>query len=91
MTKIVYKVELPEPGQPKQYAMTYGFIIRLVALQNHKPMLWFEVTVEEQSRTKIEVIGVGTGWPVDTEFWYLGTIITESGLVWHYYAKFINE
>lgn len=91
MNKVVYKVQLPEPGQVKEYSLTYGFVSRYVAIQKGKPMLWFEVVIGEQQHSKIEVICVGTGWPIDTNYWHLGTILTESGFVWHFYAKYINE
>lgn len=91
MSKIVYKIELPEPGEVKVYSLTYAFITKHVALQNHKPMWWFEVVVDEQRSSEVEVTCIGTGWPISTDYWHIGTIVTESGFVWHFYAKYIND
>lgn len=91
MNKVVHKIQLPEPGQPKEYILTYGFVTRHVSLQHGQPMLWFEVVVEEQRKVEIKVRCIGTGWPLDTDYWYIGTVVAKSGFVWHYYAKYINE
>jgi len=92
MSRVLHRVQLPEPGTAKEYILTYGFVTRHVGYQKSQPMLWFEAVVEEQRCSKIEVICVGTGWPIQDNYWYVGTLpeLTKP-FVWHYYAKYIND
>ena len=54
--------------------------------------MWFEVNPEETRQVEVEFICVGTGWNIDdVRFSHIGTIVTEDGFVWHYYAKFIDD
>ena len=53
------------------------------------PTVWYEVSDEEPHK-QIEIVAVGTGWPMDDEalegMEYIGSVIDGGGFVWHYYA-----
>ena len=47
--------------------------------------------VDDDARIKtIKIRCVGTGWPIlfdEEDYEYIGSIIENSGLVWHYYMR----
>lgn len=62
-----------------------------VKLQNGKPMAWAELDANLPT-TKWKIHCIGTGWETNMILGeYLGTIVTEDGLVWHYYVEKIEE
>ena len=53
------------------------------------PQMWAMVDDDAKIKT-IEVRCVGTGWPIpfDTEdFEFIGTVIEDTGYVWHYFMR----
>lgn len=92
MNKIVYKLPLPRPGENFRYSLRHGFIKVHVGLQNNDAYMWFEVNPEETRQVEVQFMCVGTGWNIDdVRFSHIGTIVAGDGLVWHYYAKFIDD
>lgn len=58
------------------------------------PTVWYEVSDEEPHK-QIEIVAIGTGWPMDNEVLkdmeYIGSVIDGGGYVWHYYADEYEE
>ena len=91
MNKVVYKLQLPEPGQifDARLSRVVGFLH--VGLQMGKPCLWFEVDPETKETVEYMITCVGTGWAFEGErCFHIGTIVTDSGFVWHYYAHIVQ-
>lgn len=92
MATVVYKLPLPEPNKYSRYHLRRGFLSLHVANQYNQPTLWFQVEQDETVTLEVQFICVGTGWPLPSnDYWHVGTLVTETGFVWHYYAKYVNE
>lgn len=70
-------------------------IIRTLKIKMQKgvPMLWAEID-DNMEPFELLVLSIGTGWAVSDalEDWnYMGTVIDDEELVWHYYGKIASE
>lgn len=91
MSKVVYKIDLPKPGDSIHVYFRTSFKPLHVGLQNDIARLWFEVDPTEKDGEPVELICIGTGWTVDTpDIQYMGTII-DGAFTWHYYFRYFNE
>lgn len=75
----------------QQLVMPYDFEVLHFALQNGVPTLWAAVD-ETSTPTEFDVYVVGTGQLIDIQppCLFLGTVILDNGLVWHYFLG-LNE
>ena len=79
-----------------EVATIKGQIKRILTVMSQEgwPTVWYEVS-DEGPRKQIEIVAVGTGWPVDNEtlegMEYIGSVIDGGGYVWHYYANEYEE
>lgn len=81
---MIWKFALPEPGGVTVVA-ALGLEPLCVKRQDGVAKMW--ASVEEptvgDTMEEYEVICVGTGWPFDRRFHYIGTLI-DGECVWHY-------
>ena len=65
-----------------------GAKLLCVAEQNGAWFLWAEIDTSKLP-TKREIVIVGTGQPMlkDAAMWYIGTIHTSGGYVWHVFEE----
>jgi len=64
-----------------------------IKMQNGVPVLWAEID-ENMEPFELLIIAIGTGWAVSDaiEDWrYIGTVIDNDDLVWHYFGKIADE
>lgn len=79
-----------------EVATIKGQIKRILTVMSQEgwPTVWYEVSDEELHK-QIEIVAVGTGWPMDNEILesmeYIGSVIDGGGYVWHYYADEYEE
>lgn len=87
--KSVYKYKLGREGRTVQYTDKFAEILHLGDQGLAGPQMWALIDEDVREKT-IEIRCVGTGWPIlfeDEDYEYIGTVIENSGLVWHYYMR----
>jgi hypothetical protein len=87
MKRVIWKYELPRPGDPpKTYSWRFGTIVH-VGKQGDTLMVWASVAVPEKDiappkEHRHDLMVVGTGWEFDQEAEHVGTIF-DGPFVWH--------
>ena len=87
--KKIFKYELGKNGSTVTHTDRFTEILHLGEQGKMGPQMW--ALIDEDARIKtIEIRCVGTGWPIlfdEEDYEYIGSIIENSGLVWHYYMR----
>ena len=87
--KKIFKYELGREGRTVSYIDRFAEILHLGDQGLAGPQMW--ALVDDDVRLKeIEIRCVGTGWPIlfDVDnYEYIGSVIEDTGLVWHYYMR----
>ncbi|MCV7354473.1 DUF7352 domain-containing protein [Mycolicibacterium fluoranthenivorans] len=82
------EIDLPASGKALSVAMS-----RIPELQNHALDLW-SADYESGPPKTLAIYVVGTGNPMPDGInpdWFIGTVVTPSGLVWHAFQGLINR
>lgn len=85
MSKVIYKYELTLG--PNQLWLPSDYEIVKVGEQEDRVMVWVLFSCQMMYMSPVELRIVGTGQEFDDEFTYAGTVLMESGLVWHVLHK----
>lgn len=87
--KKIFKYELGRNGSTVTYTDKFIEILHLDEQSKMGPQMW--ALVDDDARLKeIEIRCVGTGWPIlfdVDDYEYIGSVIEDAGLVWHYYMR----
>ena len=87
--KKIFKYELGRNGTTITHTDRFVEILHLGEQGKMGPQMWALVDDDAKIKT-IEIRCVGTGWPIlfdEEDYEYIGSVIENSGLVWHYYMR----
>lgn len=77
----VYKYVLASDNM--RFELPVGAEFCSASMQAGLPVLYFLVDAEEERTEKHYIAAIPTGQPVPGFMWFLATVVSTNGLVWH--------
>lgn len=86
--KKVYKYSIAPSPDPIKVMLPRGAqILHLDEDGFGRLCYWALVDPEEKEEEEVYLYCIGTGWEVDIDFLYVGSVVTTAGYVWHLFKK----